>query len=157
MADTSQRLAERLIQEGEKVCAFCTGLSPQQWEVQVYSEGSCWTVRQIVAHFDITETNICWLIRDILAGGSGAPPNFELDAFNERTVAARQNLSSGELVSNFAAHRLKTVELVRQMSAEDLAKVGRHPFLGLAPLADVIKLMYLHNQTHLRYIRRLLS
>ena len=157
MADTPQRLAERLSEEGEKVCAFYNGLTPQQWEVQVYSEGSCWTARQILAHFDITETNITRLIQDVLAGGGGAPENFDLDAFNERTVAARQNLAPGELVSHFAAHRKKTVELVRQMSDEDLTKTGRHPFLGIAPLVDIIKLMYRHNQIHLRDIRRVLT
>ena len=157
MADTPQRLAQHLSDEGEKVCAFYNGLTPQQWQVQVYSEGGRWTTRQILAHFDITETNITWLIQDILRGGGGAPEKFDLDAFNERTVAALKNLAPGELVSHFAAHRQKTADLVRQLPAEDLVKTGRHPFLGIAPLVDIIKLLYLHNQVHLRDIRRILA
>jgi hypothetical protein len=40
---------------------------------------------------------------------------------------------------------------------DDLAKQGRHPFLGTASLSDMIKLMYMHNQIHIRDIRRMLA
>ncbi len=157
MADTPEYLVERLVEEGEKVSRFFNELAPDQWETQIYTEGSHWTARQILAHFDVTETNIGWLIRDILAGGGGAPEDFELNEFNERTVAAWQDLPAGDLLIRFAAHRQRTVDLVRHISVEDLQKTGRHPFLGKAPLVDIIKLMYRHNQIHLRDIRRVLA
>ena len=47
--------------------------------------------------------------------------------------------------------------VVAHMTPEDLPKVGRHPFLGAAPLEDIIKLLYRHNQIHQRDVRRLLS
>jgi hypothetical protein len=31
---------------------------------------------------------------------------------------------------------------------------GRHPFLGRAPLSEIIKIIYRHNQIHLREIRQ---
>jgi hypothetical protein len=157
MEDTPQRLVERLSKEGEKVSAYYEGLFPQDWDLQVYSEGSGWTIRQILVHFNVTETSNTRLIRDILSGGRGAPETFDLNAFNEQTVANWKRLSSGELLGRFAASRQKTIELVRGLSEADLKKTGRHPFLGIAPLADIIKLLYLHNQTHLRDIRRILS
>jgi hypothetical protein len=157
MADTPEFLVTRLIEEGEKVSRFFKGLAPHQWETQVYSDGNQWTVRQILAHFDVTETNIARLIRDILAGGSGAPEGFVIDAFNERTVAALQDLPADDLLVRFAAHRQKTVDLVSNLSGEDLIKTGRHPYLGITRLVDIIKLMYVHNQTHLRDIRRVIS
>ncbi len=157
MADSPQRLADRLFGESEKVSAFYAGLTPQEWDVQVYSEGSCWTVRQIMVHFNVTETSITRLIQDILSGGSGAPENFNLDAFNERTVAAWKNQSPEELLAHFSASRQKTIELVRQLSEADLLKTGRHPFLGITSLVEIIKLLYLHNQIHLRDVRGVLS
>jgi hypothetical protein len=157
MSDTPEHLAERLKEEGEKVSRFYRELSPQQWGVGVYTEGSCWTARQILVHFDVTETNIAWLIKDILSGGKGAPENFNLDEFNERTVAARKDLNTDDLLDRFADHRRETVDLVRNMSTQELGMSGRHPYLGVAPLMEIIKLMYLHNQIHLRDIRRVLT
>ncbi len=157
MADTPQRLAERLSVEGEKVAAIFSGLSAQQWEMQIYSDGACWTVRQILAHLDVTEVNIRRLIENILSGGGGVPENFNLNDFNERTVAACRDLTPEKLLERFAAHRRITIELVNSLTEADLERSGRHPFLGVTPLADIIKLMYRHNQIHVREMRRVLS
>jgi hypothetical protein len=157
MTDTPEHLAERLFEEGVRVSRFFNELAPHQWEAQVYTEGARWTARQILAHFDVTETNIGWLIKDILAGGGGAPEGFDLDDFNEGTVAALKDLPTDDLLRRFAVHRQRTVELVRNMTGDDLQKTGRHPFLGISPLLNIIKLMYLHNQIHLRDIRRVLE
>jgi hypothetical protein len=43
------------------------------------------------------------------------------------------------------------------LSADDLVKTGRHPWLGIAPLEDMIQLLYRHNQIHQRDIRKLLA
>jgi hypothetical protein len=40
------------------------------------------------------------------------------------------------------------------MQDPDLAKLGRHPFLGITSLEDIIKMVYRHNQIHMREIRR---
>jgi hypothetical protein len=157
MADTPEHLAERLSEDGGHVVEFFEKLAPADWEREIYTEGSRWSVRQILAHFDVTETSITRLIKDVLAGGAGAPKSFDLDGFNERTVAARRVSSPTELLSRFSAHRQATVDLVRGMSETDLALTGRHPFLGIAPLEDIIKLIYRHNLIHLRDIRRVLS
>ncbi len=157
MVETPEFLAGRLSDEGERVTQFFNGLAPKEWEVQIYASGACWTPRQILAHFAITEANICLLIKDILSGGSGVSEVFDLDAFNERNVAAWESLPPEELLARFADKRRKTVVMVQQMSPADLQKIGRHPFLGVVPLVDIIRLMYRHNQIHLREIRHVLS
>ena len=157
MAEDPVTLARRLSQEGIKVTAFFKLLAPQQWNVEIYTEGSRWTVLQILAHFDITETSIGGLIENILEGGDGAPQGFDLDEFNEHTVSDLQVLSASELLARFTAHRQGTIEMVGRLSDDDLQKTGRHPFLGITSLADIIKLMYRHNQIHLRDIRRALA
>lgn len=156
MADTPEFLAERLSEEGEKVSRFFNELSPEQWNIRVYPEDG-WTVHQILAHFDVTETNMAWLIKDVLNGGGGAPEDFDLDEFNKRTVASWEGLPAEDLLNRFQTHRQRTIELVKSMSEADLQKIGRHPFFGVAPMLDVIKLIYRHNQIHIREIRRALS
>jgi hypothetical protein len=38
-----------------------------------------------------------------------------------------------------------------------LEKTGRHPFLGVTTLREMIKMIYIHNQTHYRDLRRVLK
>jgi hypothetical protein len=111
-------------------------------------------VRDILAHFVVTEVSIPQIIRAILGGEGGAPEHLDLDAFNRKHVVGLENLPVAELLDKFTDLRSQTVRLVAGMSAEDLQMKGRHPYLGIAPLVDMIKLMYRHNQLHQRDIRR---
>lgn len=47
--------------------------------------------------------------------------------------------------------------LVASFTEEDLQKQGRHPFLGLTTLAEMVKMVYRHNQIHLRDLRKSLE
>ena len=155
--EPSERLAERLLSEGEKTCQYFKSLAPEQWSLEIYTEGSCWSVRQILAHFVAAESGFARLVKDILAGGQGSPENFDLDAYNERKVAALESAAAEDLVNRFSLLRSEFACLVRQMSQDDLNKTGRHPFLGTASLEDIVKLLYRHNQIHLREIRKVMG
>jgi hypothetical protein len=154
MAETPQSLVERLRAEGEKTSAVFRQLEEPDWERVVYADGENWTVRQLLAHFITAEAGIENLIRNVLQGGEGASPDFDIDRFNSRQVA-KHTLSQPEiLIAMFSEQRARTINLVAGMEAADLLRVGRHPFLGVASLSDIIKLVYRHNQIHQRDLRR---
>ena len=153
MPETPQFLAERLRSEGDKTVEFFNQYPAAQWSQQIYTDGSGWTVGQILAHFISTEEAIRTLITDVLAGGSGAPEGFDIDSFNESDVARLGGLPADELLGRFVELRQKTAVIVAQMQPDDLQRMGRHPFLGIVALADTIKLLYRHNQIHIRDIR----
>ena len=157
MPETPERLAERLHDEGQKTAAFFHSLTPQQLDQQLYADGSQWSVRQLLAHFVTAERGIYALLEDILAGGPGAAQDFAIDAYNERQVAALQQAPFADLMHQFVAQRQSTVELVQRMAIDDLSRMGRHPFLGVASLEDMLKLIYRHNQIHQRDVRKLLA
>jgi hypothetical protein len=154
VTDTPHRLADRLLSEGGKTRQYFKDLAPDQWNLVVYSEGASWTVRQILAHIVAAESSMARLVKDILAGGKGTPENFDLDAYNERKVAGLSSAAVDDLLDQYTRLRSEFASLVRQMSIDDLAKTGRHPFLGIASLEEIVKLFYRHNQIHLRDIRR---
>lgn len=156
MADTPAHLAERLRTEGEKTQEFFRALTPAHWEQTVYTDGSIWSVRAIFSHFVATEASITKLIENIQAGGSGSPEDFDLNAYNERKVSQLRETSPDELLQRFEELRIVSANLVAGMSLDDLAKGGRHPFLGLTNLEEIIKLLYRHLQIHQRDIRRTL-
>lgn len=154
MADTPQRLVDRLLEEGKKTCQFFESLPASDWDLQVYSDGGQWRIRQILAHFVAAEASLQKLVKNILDGGEGTPLDFDLNRFNESRVGRLEGTLPSELLIEFFQLRQQTAQLVGQISPEDLQRTGRHPFLGVASLEEIIKLMYRHNQIHQRDIRK---
>jgi len=150
-------IVKRLNDEGESALAFFQGLDAAGWERRVYSEGSQWTVRQVLCHFVSAEDGFLRLARDILAGGGGAPEGLDIDEFNEGEVGAMAERRPAELLPEFEQLRAETVELVRGMSEADFECEGRHPYFGRSSMERLLKLIYRHNMMHLRDVRRVLQ
>ena len=157
MPDTPAFLVDRLTAEGVKTTDFFKALTEEQWETEIYTDGSCWSVHQVLAHFVSTESAIGRLIENILAGGIGVSEDFDIDAYNERKVASIWDVPADSLIVQFTEFRTKNVGLVANMTQDDLARRGRHPFLGVTEIAEIIKLLYRHNQIHQRDIRKKIS
>jgi hypothetical protein len=157
MPETPERLAERLVEEGQKTVSFFQALSPTQWERVIYSQRPVWTAQHVLAHFVSAERALHSLIEDISTGGQGAPEGFDIDGFNLSEVADLVQLTTAELLEEFKAIRQANISLVRSIEQVALAQSGRHPFLGVVMLEDIIKMLYRHDQIHLRDMRRLLK
>jgi len=152
-----ESLVKRLREEGSKSLLFFQALTPDLWEKQLYSEGTQWTIKNVMAHFVSAEAGIVQLIENILSGGSGVPEDFDLDGYNERRVMRLNNQAPSDLLSMFDVQRETTVAIIDHMTEEQLIKKGRHPWLGIVSVNDIIKLIYRHNQIHQRDIRRMLT
>jgi hypothetical protein len=154
MADTPQHLVDRLLAEGEKTHRFFEAIPAAGWDLQVYSDGGQWRIRQILAHFVVTEASIQKLIKNVLDGGEGASPDFDINRYNESHVSRLEGTLPPELLQQFMELRHRTAQMVAQINPDDLKRSGRHPFLGIASIEEIIKLMYRHNQIHQRDIRK---
>jgi hypothetical protein len=154
MSDTPAFLAERLISEGKKTLEFFKALQPEEWRATIYTEGTEWAVRDVLAHFVAAEKGVTRLIEVIVAGGSGVPEDFDLNAYNERKVSSLKETPPEALLEQFIQARQQSAKMAGGLSPQDLEKIGRHPFLGLAPVAEILKLVYRHNQLHQRDVRR---
>ena len=150
-------IADRMKAEGKKTFEFFRELTSEQWRAIIYTEGSVWTVRELLAHFVSAESGMTRLVENILTGGPGSPDDFDLNAYNERKVASLKDASTDDLLGQFALLREKSTALAANLSPDDLTKTGRHPWLGMASIADILKMMYRHNQIHLRDIRRAMN
>ncbi len=157
MPETPAFLSERLKSEGEKCAAFFAALHPEQWQIEVYDEGARWTVRSVLAHFVTAERGFLKLFESIRLGGLGAPQDFSIDRYNASQQEKTQDVPPAELLAQFHAVRAQMTAWVAGLSEADLSKEGRHPFLGQTTLAEMIKMVYLHNQIHLRDLRKRLA
>ncbi len=157
MGDRTTAIIARLIEKGAESAAFFRSLIPAQWHTRVYADGPQWDVRQVLCHFVSAERAYLRIFEDVLRGGPGAPPNFDIDRFNAHEVEQMEPLTPQELIAQFEAARAATVAFVRQLEDADLDREGRHPFFGVDRLEKFLKLIYRHNMLHERDIRRALG
>jgi hypothetical protein len=150
-------LAEKLRSEGEKFVTLFAGLTDEQWQGEVYTEGETWTIRNVLAHFVTSERGLVKLFEQIRLGGSGSPDDFSIDRYNASMQARTQSLSPQELLEQYKEVRDNSIAWTLSLSKLDLEKQGRHPFLGMTSLREMIKMLYLHNQIHYRDMKKVLK
>ena len=150
-------LAEKLKTEGEKFFALFAGLTDEQWNLKVYTEGETWTIRNVLAHFVTSERGLVRLFERIRLTGEGASEDFSIDRYNASQQEKTKDLSPQELLEQYKAVRADSIAWTLSLEEADLDKQGRHPFLGMTTLREMIKMLYLHNQIHYRDMKKALK
>jgi uncharacterized damage-inducible protein DinB len=148
-----EQIAQRMADAGEKTVAFFRALPPEKLTAQIYTDGSAWNIKQILYHLVDAERRMRWVVTDVLAGGDGAPEDYDLNTDNEQRVAKMDDeWTLDKLLDAFTEARKTTLAAIASVSDSDLDRMGRHPVLGMRPLAELIKVIYLHNKMHQREI-----
>ncbi len=149
-------LAEKLKLEGEKFTSIFTGLTDEQWMTEVYTEGTTWTIRNVLSHFVTSERALIKLFEQIRQGGAGSSEDFSIDRYNAAMQARTKELTPGELLEQYKTIRAESIAWTSGLSQADLEKQGRHPFLGMTTIREMIKMLYIHNLTHYRDMKKVL-
>lgn len=150
-------LADKLRSEGEKFYALFAGLTDDQWQMEVYTEGETWTIRNVLSHFVTSERGLVKLFERIRISGEGSSSEFSIDRYNAAQQQKTKDLSPQELLEDYKAIRADSVAWTLSLEESDLEKQGRHPFLGMTSLREMIKMLYLHNQIHYRDMKKVLK
>jgi len=150
-------LANKLKTEGEKFFALFAGLTDDQWQSEVYTEGETWTLRNVLSHFVTSERGLVKLFEQIRLGGEGAREDFSINRYNAAQQAKTKDLTPTELLEQYKEIRSDSIAWTLSISELDLEKQGRHPFLGMTSIREMIKMLYIHNMTHYRDMKKVLK
>ena len=150
-------LADKLKSEGEKFYAIFAALTDEQWQMEVYTEDQTWTIRNVLAHFVTSERGLVKLFERVRAGGEGAADDFSIDRYNAAQQEKTKELTPQELLEQYKAVRADSVAWTLSLEESDLEKEGRHPFLEMTTLREMIKMLYLHNIIHYRDMKKILK
>jgi hypothetical protein len=156
MTETAE-LAEKLTKEGEKFVQFFSNLKEEDWIKEVYTEGEMWTLRNVLSHFVTSERGLVKLFETIRQGGGGATDDFSIDRYNAAQQARTKDLAPPELLEQYREVRANSVAWISGLKDEELEIKGRHPFLGETVIREMIKMLYIHNQTHYRDVKKVLK
>jgi len=150
-------LVEKLKVEGERMLAFFSELTEDQWANEVYTEGTTWSIRNVLSHFVTSERGLIKLFERIRTTGEGAADDFSIDRYNASQQEKSKELSPAELLEQYKQVRAESVQWVSGLKEEELEIKGRHPFLGETVIREMVKMLYLHNQLHYRDVKRALK
>lgn len=156
-AETPESYADKFVVEGQKTIEFLQNIPEDRWDMQIYEDGAKWTVKQIGVHLVEAEKSLTRMMSNILAGGEGVPEDFDLDRYNESRVRKMGNLTRDEIISQFSELRSETVKMVGKLNEKDLEITGRHPFAGETTIREMLRLMIINVNGHMRDIRRVLN
>ena len=159
MENTGERLAGKLRSEGARTSEFFKGIHGDAWQQVVFSstENPIWSIRDVFEHLVISEDLLRALFRDVAAGREGAPRGFKVDDANNAALGTLRVLSLAEVFSRFQTGRDLTAAFAEILTSDQLATIGRHPFLGLCTLEEMLRLISVHNAMHVKDIKKSLS
>jgi uncharacterized damage-inducible protein DinB len=147
-------LADKLKAEGEKIISVFSGFSDHEWTREVYTEGTTWTIRNVLAHFVTSERGLIKLFEQIRLGGNGAADDFSIDRYNAAMQERTKEASPAELIEQFKQIRETSIAWVSGLKEAELEIIGRHPFLQMTTIREMIKMLYIHNMTHFRDMKK---
>ena len=150
-------LAEKLKSEGGKIYSIFGEFTDNQWNAEVYTEGATWTIRNVLSHLVTSERGLIKLFEQIRQGGEGSSLDFSIDRYNASMQARSKDLTADELLKQYQEVRENSITWVSNLKDEELEIRGRHPFLGVTTIREMIKMLYIHNQTHYRDMKKVLK
>ena len=150
-------LAEKLRSEGDKFISIFGELTEDQWNQEVYTEGTTWTIRNVLSHFVTSERGLLKLFEQIRQGGAGAADDFSIDRYNAAMQERMKEATPQELLEQYKEVRAKAIAWVSGLNESELEITGRHPFLGQTVIREMIKMLYIHNLTHYRDMKKALK
>ena len=83
--------------------------------------------------------------------------DFSIDRYNAAMQERTKELPPQELLEQYRQIRANTVAWVSGLQDGELELTGRHPFLGQTQLREMIKMLYIHNLTHYRDMKKVVK
>lgn len=157
MTDRKEAVVDKLNDTRRQFLAVTSALSPEQWNLPIYDEGSEWLVADILRHVADSERGMTALMVQIQAGGVGVPPDFDLDRWNKRAVGKLGDKTPEELLAGMAESREQLLGFIDTIQPDDWDKKGRHASLNIMSIEEVCNLIADHEASHASEISKAIA
>lgn len=119
-----------------------------RWDIQVYSDGAGWTVKQLAIHLADADRGTNGQVMGIAAGREVIPSDFDLNRYNKRAVEKRNEMSIEEVRQSLSATRAELLTWLDTIDDAALDKKGRHATMQILSVAEILGVMAAHERGH---------
>jgi uncharacterized protein (TIGR03083 family) len=128
-----------------------------RWEEQVYTEGTGWTVRQLVNHLADADRGHNAQVMNIAQGVDIIPEDFDVQRYNRRTTEKTMEKSAEQARAELAEHRQQLNRWLDTLDEETLDRTGRHSSLRIMSIEEILRFAARHEKQHAEDIARALE
>ncbi len=151
-------LIAQLKAEHAQFLAVVRGLTEEQMTRRFEGVDGWTSVADVVKHLAGGEKGMLMVAQRCAAGEP--PPNYEgfdLDYYNRRQVEKRKELSPAEALAEYEEARRQTLATLESLTEEQLARPAAHPTFGDVTVAQLFRIMALHENMHRKDVLDLLA
>jgi uncharacterized protein (TIGR03083 family) len=141
----------------QELLALLNSLTPEQWQMPVFSEATTWSVSTAVAHIAEGERGMSVHVHKIRKGEETLPAGFDLTHWNAGVAGRMGNPTPSELLALLDTTRARTLATMASLNPEDWERTGRHPSRGIITIEQYYATMAGHDRQHAADIRRALG
>ncbi len=155
MSERKDKLRQTIEADDAASLAIFRRLSPQQWDLPVPSdEGANWKARDVLAHVAVSEGGQLTVIRRVLAGEGGVPPDFELSRYNRRSVEKQAARTVDDFVAGIERDHAQLMAELEAVNDADLDKTGRHARGDMLTVEQFFHRVTEHRRQHAEELAR---
>ena len=155
--EKKEPLKEKLSRARDELLQWTRTLHESDWTQAVYAHDEVWTVRDVFCHLIWAEGGMARLIQQIRQGEEGVPADFDVNRYNARGVRKLQEKPLAELLSMMTKNRDWILQILDELSPEELQRKGRHGTLRIMSIEDVLHMIADHERQHLGDLRQAVS
>lgn len=151
-------LHRKIVGMFDKVQATVDTINGPQWDIVVFQD-SGWTVADLIRHMISVEEIIQSYIEQIVSGGEGATPEFDLDKWNAAQVKKLRIHPPESLLPMFVGVHQAGLDLLGRVPDDAWDKQGYYPheLIGTIAVKGWFKMIAVHNRIHLNDIQKALE
>lgn len=153
--DATMTIREKIVTSRSRLLATVEGLASKSWDWR--PPGGRWSVAETLAHVGAAQWSHLDVARRILAGEPTEIQEFDLDAWNSAAVAERRTWTAQQILQDLHAAGRETLRFLSTLGPDDLSAAGSHPALGAVSVAQVLRVVAIHDNMHRRDILALLE
>jgi hypothetical protein len=144
-----ETVKEKMAEARASFQEFLEGLTEEQWESEVYSEGDVWSVKDILGHVVRAEFGMMRLMEGFLMGHPGASEDFDLARYNASGVAKLKGKMPADHLSDMTSTREKLLTFLDTLTEADLDKKGRHGSGRILTIEETLYVSAGHDEAHM--------
>ncbi len=129
----------------------------ERWETQVHTQEGGWTVRQLVNHIASADRGHINMVKGIAEGVEVVPADFDLERYNRRTTEKTADKAAPLSRQELEQQRAELLEWLDGVDDSKLEREGRHGTLKIMSVAQILRVVAMHELTHGREIAHALG
>lgn len=153
MSERIETIKTQLVNSRARLDAVLDAVG-DRWEMQVYSDGLGWSVRQLINHLADADRGHNNQVMNIAEGNDIIPADFDIERYNKRVTEKTAEKSAEQSRAELAEYRAQLLAWLDTLDETKLDQQGRHASLRVLSVEQILQVQSDHERTHADDIAR---